>query len=75
MTKDAQLFLYFGYKKSIEKFQMYQKKRGSHLNNTHYLKPYIGSSMHKDQKLQCVEAYNIFPIKYAIFKVFFKVNL
>ena len=25
--RDAQLFHYFGYKKSIEKFQIYQKKR------------------------------------------------
>ena len=53
--RDAQLFLYFGYKESIEKFQVYQKKKSFHLNKAHYLKPYIGSSMYKDQKLQCVE--------------------
>ena len=50
--RDAQLFLYFGYKKSIEKFQIYQKKKDFHLNKASYLKPYIGSSVYKDQKLQ-----------------------
>ena len=53
--RDTQLFFYFGYKKSIEKFQIYQKKKAFHLNKAHYLKPYIGSSVYKDQKLQCVE--------------------
>ena len=53
--RDAQLFRYFGYKKSIEKFQIYQKRRAFHLNKAHYLKPYIGSSVYRDQKLQCVE--------------------
>ena len=55
--RDAQLFRYFGYKKSIEKFQIYQKRRAFHLNKAHYLKPYIGSSVYRDQKLQCVEEY------------------
>ena len=53
--RDGQLFPYFGYKKSIEKFQICQKKKAFHLNKAHYLKPYIGSSVCKDQKLQCVE--------------------
>ena len=52
---DAQLFRYSGYKKSIEKFQIYQKNRAFHLNKAHCLKPYIGSNVYKDQKLQCVE--------------------
>ena len=54
-SSDVQLFLYFGYKKSIEKFQTYQKKKAFHLNKAHYLKPDIGSSVYKDQKLQCME--------------------
>ena len=54
--KDAQLFRYFGYKISIEKFQIYQKKKRTfHLNKAHYLKPYIESSACRDQKLHCVE--------------------
>ena len=53
--RDAQLFRYFRYKKSIEKFQIYQKRRAFHLNKAHYLKPYIGSSMYRNQKLQCAE--------------------
>ena len=52
--RDARLFHYFGYKKSIEKFQIY-KKRAFHLNKAHYLKPYTGSIVYRDQKLQCVE--------------------
>ena len=44
---DAQLFLYLGYKKSIEKFQIYQKKKAFHLNNANYLKPYIRSNMYR----------------------------
>ena len=55
--RDAQLFLYFGHKKSIEKFRIYQKKGAFHLNKAHYLKPYIGSSVFRDQLLQCVEEY------------------
>ena len=53
--RDAQLFLYFGYKKGNEKFQIYQKKKAFHLNKVQYSKLYIGSSMYKDQKLQCME--------------------
>ena len=53
--RDVQLFLYFGYKKSIEKFQIHQKKKAFHLSTAHYLKPHIGSNVYKDQKLQCVE--------------------
>ena len=48
---DNQLFLYFRCKKSIEKFQIYQK-RTFHLNKAHYLKPYIGSSVYMDQYMQ-----------------------
>ena len=55
--RDAQLVRYFGYKRSLEKFQIYQKKRAFHLNKAHYLKPYIGRSAYRDQKLQCVEEY------------------
>ena len=33
------------------------------------LKPYIGSSVYRDQNI------NILPIKYAVVKMFFKVNL
>ena len=55
--RDTQLFLYFVYKKSIEKFLIYQKKRAFHLNKAHYLKPYIGSSVYKDHQLQCMEEY------------------
>ena len=55
--RNARLFRYFGFKKSIEKFQIYQKKRAFHLNKAHYLKPYIGSNVYRDQKLQCVEKY------------------
>ena len=33
----------------------YIKERAFHLNKAHYLKPYIGSSVYRDQKLQCVE--------------------
>ena len=54
--RDAQLFRYFCYRYSIEKFQIY-KKRAFHSNNAHYLKPYMGSSVYRDQKLQCVEEY------------------
>ena len=53
--RDAQLFRYFDYKKSIEKFQIYQKKRAFHLNKSHCLKPYIARSIYKDEKLHCVE--------------------
>ena len=53
--RDSQLFRYFGYKKSIEKFQIYQKRRTFHLNKVHYLKPYIGSSVYIDPNLQSVE--------------------
>ena len=53
--RDAQLFRYFGYKKSIEKFQIYQKRRAFHLNKADYLKPYFGSNVYRVQKLQCVE--------------------
>ena len=53
--RDAQLFRCFVYKMSIEKFQIYKKNRAFHLNKAHYLKPYIGSSVYRDQKLQCVE--------------------
>ena len=53
--RDAQLFRYFGYKKSNKKFQIYQKRIAFHLNKAHYLKPYIGSSEYRDQKLQYVE--------------------
>ena len=31
--------------------------RAFHLNKAHCLKPYIGSSVYKDDKLQCVEEY------------------
>ena len=55
--RDAQMFCYSDYKKSIEKFQIYQKKRAFHLNKAHCLKPYIRSSVYKDQKLQYVEEY------------------
>ena len=72
--REAQLFRYFGYKKNIEKFQINQIT-AFNLNNAHYLKPYIGSSVYSDQKLQCVEEYNTLPIKYAVVKVFFKANL
>ena len=48
--RDAQLFLYFAYKKSIEKLQIYQNKRAFQLSKAHYLKPYIGSSVYKDQR-------------------------
>ena len=51
----AQLFLCFGYKKSIEKFRIYQKKKAFLLNKAHYLKPYIAINVYKDQKLQSVE--------------------
>ena len=47
---------YFGNKKSIKKFQIY-KKRAFRLNKAYYLKPYIGSSLYRDQKLQCMEEY------------------
>ena len=53
--RDAQMFRYFGYKKSIEKFQIYQKRKAFHLNKAHYFKPSIGSSVYRAQKLQCVE--------------------
>ena len=53
--REAQLFRYFGYKKNIDKFQIYQKRRPFHLNKVHYLKPYIRSSVDRDRKLQCVE--------------------
>ena len=33
------------------------KKRAFHLNKAHYLKPFIGSSGCRGQKLQCVEEY------------------
>ena len=39
--RDAQLFRYFGYKKSIEKFQIYQKKSFSFKFKAHYLKPHM----------------------------------
>ena len=55
--RHAQLFCYSGYKKSIRKFQIYQKKRAFHLNKAHYLKPYIGSNVYNNQNLQCVEEY------------------
>ena len=72
--RDAQLFHYFGYKKSIQKFQIYQN-RAFRLNKAHNLKPYIGSSADRDQKLQCVEDINILPIKYTVVKIIFKANL
>ena len=53
--RDVELFLYFGFKKSIKKFHLYQNKITFHLNKAHYLKRCIGSSVFKDQKLQCVE--------------------
>ena len=34
---------------------MHTKKRVFHLINAHYLKPYTGNSVCRDQKLQCVE--------------------
>ena len=49
--RDAQLFRYFGYKKSNEKFQIYQKRIAFHFNEVHYLRLYIGSSVYRDQKL------------------------
>ena len=52
--RDAQLFRYFGYKKSIEKFQIYQKKSFSFKQSTLF-KILYGSSAYTDQKLQCVE--------------------
>ena len=55
--KDAQLFCYFGHIKSIENGQIYQMNRAFHLNKAHCLKSYIGSSVYKDDKLQCVEEY------------------
>ena len=55
--RDTLSFRYFGYKKSIYKFQIYQNGRAFYLNKAYYLKPYIGSSVHRDQKLQCVEEY------------------
>ena len=73
--RDAQLFLYFGYEKSIEKFQIYQKKRAFHLHKAHYLKPFIGSSVYKDQELQCAEECKYTSNQVRIFKMFFKVNL
>ena len=54
--REAQLFRYFGYKKNIENFQINQI-RAFNLNNAHYLKPYIRSSVYRDQNLQCVEEY------------------
>ena len=48
---------YFPYKKDIEKFQIYPHKRAFHLYKAHYLKPYIGNRVYRDQKLQCVEEY------------------
>ena len=53
--RDGQLILYLGYKKNIEKFQIYQKKNVFNSNKAHYLKPYIGSRVYKDQKLQCMK--------------------
>ena len=63
-------------KKSIERFQIYQKRGAFHLNKAHYLKPYTGSSVYRDQKLQCVEEHkytsnqvrsrqNVFQSKFA----------
>ena len=72
--RDAQFFCYFVYKSSIEKFQIYQK-RAFHLNQEHYLKTYIGSNVYRDKKLQCVEECKSTSIKYAVVKMFFKVNL
>ena len=53
--KRGSIVSYFGYKKNIDKFQIYQKRRPFHLNKVHYFKPYIGSSVYRDRKLQCVE--------------------
>ena len=41
----------FSLQKSIEKFQIYQK-RTFHLIKAHFLKPYIGSSVYRDQYMQ-----------------------
>ena len=37
--------------------QIYQMNRAFHLNKAHCLKSYIGSSVYKDDKLQCMEEY------------------
>ena len=61
-------------KRAFKKFQIYQN-RAFRLNKAHNLKPYIGSSADRDQKLQCVEDINILPIKYTVVKIIFKANL
>ena len=52
--RDAQCFVILVTKRALRNFK-YTKKRAFHLNKAHYLKPYTGSSVYRDQKLQCVE--------------------
>ena len=43
-------------KRALRSFR-HTQKRAFRLNKAYYLKPYIGSSTYRDQKLQCVEEY------------------
>ena len=70
--RDAQQFRYFGYKKSIEKFQRYQKKRAFHLNKAHYLKSYMEVVRIQIRSYNTWNNMNILPIEYAVVKKIFQ---